>query len=925
MTLFIIYSIFGVFIVPKIVESQLQNNLKTLANWDTQVDHIVFNPYVLSLELKGVQLAENTDQTVISFDRLFINFSLLKSLSGAISFDEISLDQAIINLEIDESGASNFQKAFSSNETEETQTEDEESNEDTGMVALFFELIAINTSKINVSDDSQGENFSLTLSPISLALEDFSTQNNEGGDYDLSISLGKNQELNWKGQIGIAPFQSKGHLALKNIQANSFWHYVKASSPYWLNQANISLSGDYDTSINSDSTTLSIDNSKLLIKDVILSETSESEAFLTFKNLMLAPISFDLTERALNLGHIELNEPTTFIERAPDSSLNILRPLTPEISDKKAQSSAAQVSKETSIEKESESSTFHWKILDINMTDGAVKWRDLALATPAELDLKDIDIKIGTLSDNLSTPFTYDMSFDFQDNNNITQTISGSLSPQPFRIEGDLKLNNFELASLQSYANESANILINSGRLSLDSEYALSLNDQLSGTIKSTSIIDDLNMTDSVLNKPLSGFKQLVLGPVNVSLPSDKKSLAKIEIDTIILDQPFGDVFIAEDGQVNLSHITKSTNKHNEAESLIKEPEQTAASEQDTASIDMLLRLFELKQGQFTFTDSSLNPVFTTQLSDLSGLIEGISSNPDAKSKVDFTGKVDSQGLLDVKGTLNPLSSVPNSDIKIKVNNVNMSMASPYSAKYAGYQIDKGKLDLDLSYLVNNQKLEASNHILLNQFEFGKSVDSPDATSLPLPLAIGILKDRKGKIDLDLPITGNLDDPNFKISSVIINTFVNLITKAVTSPFSILGGLIEGSDDISEVPFAANSSELGAEQSNRILALAEALKQRPNLTLEIRGIADANLDQTNNSVRSAPELITLAKQRAIQLSNFIIKQGQIDANRVFILEPEVIALEAIEAIEAIDPEQKLEQSRPKGPAIISSKFTLGVR
>jgi hypothetical protein len=929
-SLLVIYSIFGVFIVPKIVETQLQENLKSLANWNTQIERIYFNPFALSLELKGAQITEKNDDPVISFDRLFINFSLLRSFGGAISFDEISLDEPIINLDVDETGTTNFQKAFGSNEAEETPIEAAAIEEDTGIIALFFDLIAINAGKVNLSDDSQGENFSLTLEPLSLALEGFSTRNNEGGDYDLNIALGNTQEINWHGQFGIAPFQSKGHLALNNIHSSTFWHYAKTASPYWLNQASISMSGDYDTSISGEITKLNIENSELVIEDAVLSETSKSEAFLAFKSLKIAPIVFDLSELALDLGQIELSEPQIFIERAPDTSLNILRPLASVEKNEETPNPFNEETENTSLKKQTEVSVFNWKITDISMTDGTVKWSDLTLAVPTELSLNDIDIKLATLSDDLSQAFPYSLSFAFKDESVNRQTLSGSLSPQPFKLKGDADLTNFELASLQSYISESANITINKGRFSLKSQYDLVLNEKLSGTINSTTIIDDLAINDSVFSKPLSGFKQLVVGPVSVTLPAQKEMPPKIEIDAIVLDQPFCDVFIDEDGLVNLTQIAKKIDESTKLDSSteikndLDKPESTSPTEateatEATASIDLLLKLFEIKQGKVTYTDSSMKPAVVTQVSDLSGTIEGISSNLETKSKVSFTGKVDSQGKLDFKGTLNPLSKTPNTDIKIKVNNINMSMASPYSAKYAGYQIDKGKLDLDLNYLIEGNKLKASNRILLNQFEFGKSVDSPDATSLPLPLALGILKDRKGKIDIDMPIVGDLDDPSFKITSVIFTTFVNLITKTVTSPFSMLGGLIEGGDDISEVPFPTNTSELSPEQITRIIALADVLKQRPNLTLEIRGVADTNIDKINNAVKSEAELIQLAKNRANQMSILIIEEGRIDASRVFILEPEIIALKNADQVEKPNDEALIEVTT------ISSKFTLGVR
>ncbi len=915
------------------MESQLQDNLKSLANWNTQIQQIRFNPFALSLELNGAEITENNNDPVLSFDRLFINFSLLETLGGTIAFDEISLDQPVITLDVDESGTTNFQKSFQSEDDELKPSEEPVKEDDSDVVALFFDLIAINSGKINLSDHSQGENFTLTLEPLSLALNGFATTNNDGGDYSLSISLGNEQEINWQGQIGIAPFQSKGHLALKNIHSTTFWHYAKTASPYWLNQAKVSVSAFYDTHLIDGTTNFTIENSELLIEDAILSETAESEAFLEFKALKLAPINFNLNTFSLALGHIELSEPEISITRAQDSTLNILRPFSTDVETKDANSTAVTSNEDTGSSDEDKSSVFHWQISDITISDALITWHDSALSTPAELGLSDIDISIGALSDDLSKPFPYSISFAFEDNHNKTdsialqeqasnkQILSGMLSPQPFALKGNAELRAFELASLQSYISEASNITVNSGRFSLQSQYDLSLGEQLSGTIESTTIIDELTIDDSILSKPLSGFKQLVLGPVMVSLPSQKQESPEIEIDSIVLDQPYGDVFIAEDGRINLAQLTKQINTLDEpvtSDEVIADQE-TDSKNQDS-SIAMLLKHLEIKQGKFTFTDASLNPVFVTQVSDLSGSIEDISSDLETKSKVAFTGKVDSQGQLNVKGTLNPLSKAPNTDIKIKVNNVNMSMASPYSAKYAGYQIDKGKLDLDLNYQIEGNTLKASNQILLNQFEFGKYVDSPDATSLPLPLAIGILKDRKGKIDVNLPISGELDDPSFKLSSVILNTFVNLITKAVTSPFSMLGGLIEGNDDISEVAFAANSSDLSAEQNARILALAAALKERPNLTLEIRGIADTNIDRNEQSLRTEPELLLLAKTRANQMSAVIIDQGNIDANRVFILEPEIIPLKASET-----KTQSNETLTASNQPTIVSKFTLGVR
>ena len=934
--LFLIYSLFGWLVVPKIVETQLTDNLKTLANWDTKVDSIVFNPYTLSLQVNHADIQDKQTQSMIRFDELFINFSLLETLSGTISFDEISLDDPFVYLHVDQHGMTNFQHTFSSGSDQDEPATEESSGE---MIGIFFDLIAISSGKISLSDDSQGENFQLDLEPLNLSLESFSTDNNEGGDYALSISLGNDQQINWHGQLGIAPFSSTGHLELKNIDSTSFWHYAKAASPYWLNKARITLSGDYHTTVSADSTQFRIENTALLIQNAVLTETNNGESLLDFKRLNIAPISFDLSKLTLDLGKIELDQPNISIERSNDASLNILRPLAAQ---NEAESKSAPVSESSKAleptktdNTEPKSKAFHWNISGVNVHEGTINWQDASLSTPAKLNVGSLNLSLGGMSDDLSQAFPYALSFAYMPAQNSEkniadqkQVIKGSVSPSPFTLKGTAELTDIPLASFQNYLSEASNVAVSEGLFNLQSEYNLAMlasenENSMQGDILTTLSINQLALTDIALNKPLSGFKNLSVGPVNVAFLNEPDTQTDINIESIILDQPYGDIFISKEGQINLSHLSKN-NSENAATNTIKSEQvsETRTSDNEAKNaLAFLLKHFEIKKGQFTYTDASLTPTFTTQLSALNGSINNISSKDDIKSSVSFDGKIDAHGNLAVKGTLNPLSTIPNTDINVLASNIDLTMASPYSAKYAGYQIEKGKLNLDLSYLIDDTKLKANNQVLLKQFQFGKSVDSPEATNLPLPLAIGILKNRKGEIDIDLPISGDLSDPSFKLSSVVLNTFVNLITKVVTSPFSILGGLIEGSDDISEVQFMANSAALTSDQLERISTLAAALKERPNLTLEIRGIANANIDKQDTTMLSEPELIQLAKDRAQTMNQAIIEQGNIEADRVFILEPKVVALS--EKTET--PKKPSESQGSPSPATISSKFTLGVR
>jgi len=237
--------------------------------------------------------------------------------------------------------------------------------------------------------------------------------------------------------------------------------------------------------------------------------------------------------------------------------------------------------------------------------------------------------------------------------------------------------------------------------------------------------------------------------------------------------------------------------------------------------------------GSVNFSDLSIRPNFETGIQQLAGTIEGLSGRADARADVQLEGKVDRYAPVTITGKVNYLAAVSYTNLKMHFENIELTGFSPYSGKFAGYRIDKGKLTIDLNYLVENHKLTASHHIIANQLQLGERVDSKDATSLPVKLAIALLKDRHGVIDLDLPVTGDLDDPQFRLGPIIWKIVVNLVTKIVTSPFALLGSLFGGGEELAFVDFQAGSGELDATARGKIATLVKALDSRPALNVDI--------------------------------------------------------------------------------------------
>jgi hypothetical protein len=245
------------------------------------------------------------------------------------------------------------------------------------------------------------------------------------------------------------------------------------------------------------------------------------------------------------------------------------------------------------------------------------------------------------------------------------------------------------------------------------------------------------------------------------------------------------------------------------------------------------IKSIQLIDGSANFADYSIEPSFATGILELNGTVTGLSSDPSSRAKVKLDGKVDKYAPVDIGGEVNLLSAAVYTDLSMNFRNMELTTFNPYSGKFAGYNISKGKLSTELKYLVQDRKLDASHHIVIDNLEFGDKTDSKDAAPIPLKLAVALLKDRHGIIDLNLPVSGTLDDPSFRLGPIIWKAVLNLLTKIVTAPFAALGALIGGGEDMQFVDFDAGKAELPVTQTEKLNKLAKALVERPQLKLSV--------------------------------------------------------------------------------------------
>jgi hypothetical protein len=426
-------------------------------------------------------------------------------------------------------------------------------------------------------------------------------------------------------------------------------------------------------------------------------------------------------------------------------------------------------------------------------------------------------------------------------------SVAGAFGVAPPHADLALDLNGVDLLALQPYITAQVNVLVTQAELSSHARFALdqSPDGTLKGGFRGDVTLGHLATIDKLNGNDFLDWKSLSFAGVNVRL-----SPLSVDMDQIALSDFFARVIIDPTGRINLQDIMRSS--PGERRSVTAEqtpgPAPVAPAAQGSAQpaassevVPIKVREVKLQGGRVRFTDNFIKPNYTANLLELAGSVTGLSSAADTTAAVDIHGEVNSAPLL-IAGQVNPIKGDLFVDLKASVHGMELAPLSPYSGKYVGYGIERGKLSFDVAYKLEHRQLSAENRLVLDQLTFGDHIDSPTATKLPVQLAVALLKDRNGVIDVDLPIGGSLDDPQFSVGGVIVKVLVNLITKAVTAPFALLGKLFGGGEELSFIEYAPGSADVPAAGQSRLNSLAAALKERPGLKLEIGAWVDPGSD-----------------------------------------------------------------------------------
>ena len=441
-------------------------------------------------------------------------------------------------------------------------------------------------------------------------------------------------------------------------------------------------------------------------------------------------------------------------------------------------------------------------------------------------------------------------------NNQGSIKLTGNSVMEPFALDGDIKIENVDLEKFQSYYEKFVKLDVIDGALNMEGKLAFAKLDQDRPDIQFLGDVEIARLLtrDQLLNKDFVKWENMALKDITIDYSANQYS-AK----TLLFDKPYLRIAIRKDKTANFSDILVANNAASQDKVKIAAPEVTV---EKINKPNFNLGSVQIKEGTSDFSDLSLILPFEAQIQSLDGGATGISSEKDSTIKLNLQGSAYDLAPVDINGEMSPYQGSYHAKVNFK--GLPMPLVTPYMVQFSGYKVEKGKMTLGLNYSVAKNDLSATNNLLIDQFELGEQVENPNAVSLPIKLAVALLKDAQGRIKIDVPISGSLDDPQFNLGGVISDALFNGLSSLVSSPFTTLALLIGDEKDLNLISFEAGSSVLTKLQKDKLLALAKGLRTRPNLNLEIKGTAFQVKDWP--MIRQDALYEQLKRQRASELN-----------------------------------------------------------
>jgi hypothetical protein len=647
--------------------------------------------------------------------------------------------------------------------------------------------------------------------------------------------------FNWRGTLKTGPLASTGEFAINDLPLPRVGSFLGDALPVELSSGEATLRGSYRVAVRGETTDFVVESGELGVSALGIRPPGEQSDFVTLDRLTAKGLQLSLADETAEVGEISVAGGNVQAWLDPAGELNLAALAGPP--------AAADAAPEaTDATAPAADSGWRLRVPRVDIRDFAVNLEDRGLEPAPAFALKPLNLVIEGFSTEPGTVLKADLDTVVNEKGGLK--VAATTALDTLATEADVELGDIDLTIAQPYIGRQTSMELTGGTLSAKGKltYADGRPEPVI-TYDGDVSVDRLQTIDQALRKDFVKWGALRLAGI-----AYQSAPQRLRIRSVDLRSPYARVIIGPDGTTNVAAILSGpgavagaaggptlgpAETRESAPAPVTNPEAAARA---GTPFPVQLGIVRISDGSARFADLTTRPNFATGIEKLAGSIKGLSSDPASRARVELDGQVDSFSPVTIRGEVNPLAAETFLDMVMTFRNVELASFTPYSGRFAGYNIRQGKLSVDLGYKVNDRKLDADHRFVIDQLELGGKVDSPDAVPIPLTLAIALLKDRNGTIDLDLPVKGDLDNPEFRIGPIVWKAFVNLLTKAVTAPFALLGSLVGGGEEINQIGFAPGDPVSDAASQEKLRGLTQGMVERPGLKLSVPAVFSRAVD-----------------------------------------------------------------------------------
>ena len=795
----------------------------------------------LEVGLKNLRIKpQQQHYDLLRIHQLALHNGIVLPMQSSVHIDAITLDELFVDVKRAHDGSLNFLRYFASNNQQGVPAKTSQKNAKSTPWNIGIDTIKLQKIHGSFDDATVVPHVVSKVNRLDVTVHQFALNSAKPFDYGIYVNLNDTAACNVNGTVWQQPLKLQSSVACKNFDLTHYNPYIVQATQKQFKKFDLHLNSlgiDAKTQLQfwqeHNSTKVMTSQGEVVLHHLKLDKKSTHEKLVGFNKLDISGIAFDASHQNISIENILLDKLGVFITKGKNQKLNV--------ADLVVAKSMKKVKKG-----QHSNSRFHAYIEHIAVRNSAVDFQDNSLDEKAKMKLSVINVNVKNIDTDKNSWLSYQIAMNVNRKGHLFA--KGKVRHTPLKQYGTLDVKNLALTDINPYVHQSSYVTLEDGRIALHvQEHYQPSKKKADVVLQGRFGIDSLFVNNTLQNSLLFSLNKFRMKRFTLELLPNR-----FFAEEALLDSFFVDAVVDANKTINFSQLMK----HDDAE------KQTNKASQPTKPMNAKIVKLVVKNGSAKFADYSIPIPFQTDIHDLNGVVYVLSTMPGETTYVDIDGEVDKYGSTKLQGSLDSSNPKLYTDLDFNFKNLALHSLSGYSASFAGYKINSGKLYLDLGYDIKNSQLQGSNSVIINKIVLGDEVEDDNITHLPLGFVIGLLEDNDGVIDLNLPVEGNLDEPDFKYGTLVWKTLGNLITKAVTAPFAVLGAAmgLDG-DELSYIEFEPGRTAITPPQREKLDNIAKMMTKRPKILLEVPAIYAKKLD-------------TFALKRAVLIQKVIEKNGE---------------------------------------------------